>query len=103
MSYPKVMIHEGKHDNRHILIQSPDEEGPAWLAMFNAMDQWDQAYIGIEGDDLRAYTTAKTSEDLTRRQEAAKWLLQGRSGVEYEDVQLMHIDTPATMMEHFNA
>lgn len=104
MSYPKVLIHEGKHDNRYILVHNPTEVGPAYLAMFMAMDQHDQAYCGIEDNDeteFDMYTKAKSSIDIRVRHAAAKWLLEHRGGfgIEYENVYFQHIDTPVSLME----
>lgn len=101
MSYPKVMIHEGKHDNRYILLMTEHDEGPAYLAMFNAMDRSDQAYDGIEDidDEFEAYKKAKFSTILPARWAAAKWLLRHRGGYgfEYENVYILALDTPYTM------
>lgn len=107
MSYPKVMIHEGKHDNRYILIQNAAEVAPAYFAMFTAMDQNDCAYDGIEDcdEEFHMYTRAR---DLTLRmnvrQKAAKWLLEHRGGygMEYENVYILAIDTPDSLLERYD-
>ena len=107
MSYPKVMIHEGKHDNRYILIQNPAEIDPAYFAMFTAMDQNDCAYDGIEDkdDEFIMYTKAR---DLTlrmrTRQAAARWLLEHRTGygMESENVYIRSLDTPDSLLEQYD-
>ena len=104
MSYPKLMIHKGKHDDRLILLLTPDDEGPAWLAMFNAMDQGDQLYSDLDEDENKAYVMARTAPRLPSRWGAAKWLLQHRGGfgIEYENVYIVAIYTPATLGAHFD-
>ncbi len=121
MSYPKVMIHEGKHNNRHILIQNAAEVDPAYFAMFTAMDQSDCAYDGIE-DCEKEFIMFTMARDLTlcmpARQAAAKWLLQHRGGVsysssgvecececggvEYERVSIVAIYTPDSLLEQYD-
>lgn len=97
-TYPKLLTHKGKHEDRKILIADPNSVGSAWLAMFRALDEWDGCYNLLYGDEVAAYAGAKNG--CVRH---AKWLLEIRSSYEYEEVTIESIYTPINMKERLDA
>lgn len=97
--YPRLLVWNGKHGDVHILIRSKRDEGPAWLAMFKAIDQWAQYYTkcGLHGAEVSAYARAKAGD-----WQGAKWLLQARDGYEYERVTVEGIWTPEGLEVQLN-
>lgn len=96
--YPKLLIHRGKHGNRYILITDKSQEHDAWLMMFRTLDEWDDCYYEVRGDEVKAYAAAKGGCGR-----AARFLLLVREGYEYESVEIEHLDTPQTMKGHLDA
>ena len=95
---PKLLSHRGKHGDRHILITDESQEHDAWLVMFRALDEWDQCYYELHGDEVEAYAAAKGGCG-----KAAKWLLQIRDSYEYEGMEIEHLETPESMRKHLDA
>ncbi len=96
-SYPKVLVHKGKHGNRYIFAADEVEEGQAWLVMFRSLDEWDGFYFDLDIDEEEAYAQAKKGS-----WRHAKWLLDVRSGYEYEKVDVEYLDTPKSMRKHLD-
>lgn len=98
MSYPKILIHHGKHGDRYILARHQNEEQQAWLTMFESLDQWECFYEDLEDDELEWHRQAKNGN-----WKAAKWLLESRSYGEYENVSVESIDTPETLFDKLDS
>lgn len=100
MSYPKLLIHAGKHGSTFILCLNKEEEDKAWLAMFWTLHIWEQFYYpaDMQPDELEAYTGAHKHDCA-----AARCLLEMRSHYEYEGVHLREVETPCSLFAKVNA
>lgn len=96
--YPKLLIHRGKHGDRHIFCLNREAELRGWLALFMAMDKWDEFY-----DDLtNEYEINWRDEARNGSREAARSLLTARDSCEYEMVYTECVITPTRLMRQIN-
>jgi len=81
----KILIWNSKHDNVLVCARSIEEEKRAWLYLFKCMDD-NGFYCDLDEDEAMAYKFAKKGDAVD-----ARWLLEMRSGCEYERVR---VETP---------
>jgi len=79
----KILVWKSKHGNVYVYARTPTEEGRVWFYLFECMDE-NGYYCDLEGDEPDAYKAAK----------AAQWLLEIRSGYEYEQVEIEYPVVP---------
>jgi len=77
----KILIWKSKHGDVYVYARTPEEEKRAWLYLFKCMDE-NRYYCDLDRDKADAYKAAKEGNA-----KAAKWLLEMRSGGEYEQVE----------------
>ena len=77
----KILIWKSKDGDVYVYARNPEEEKRAWLYLFKCIDD-NGYYCDLEGDEPDAYKAAKEGSATD-----AKWLLEMRSGYEYEQVE----------------
>jgi len=92
--YPKLLIHNAKYGDKHILIMDEDQEDEAWLTMFQAIDRWDGFYDRYVGDNIDILASARSGN----KGDAKLWL-QIRVNREYEGMLIECIETPYSLRE----
>lgn len=88
----KVLVWSSKYGDVMVAARDPEEEGRAWLYLFKLMQEND-FYFDLETDadedEVAAYESAKAGD-----WQGAQWLLEMRSGGEYETVEVEYITEP---------
>jgi hypothetical protein len=90
--YPKLLTHKGKHGDTHVVILTKESVGPAWLAMFHALDKWEEFYVDLDAEQAECYDKANQGS-----WQHARALLVARSSYEYEEVIIESIYTPLSL------
>ena len=86
----KILIWKEKHENVMVAARDEAEEARAWLYLFKLMEENDFYHQYDMGEDeLAAYTDARCGS-----WKGARWLLELRSGGEYETVRVEYIVEP---------
>ncbi len=87
----RVLVYHGKHGDCYVSARTPEEMAKAYLYLFNQMDS--MGYYDYEDAldvvEAKAYVAAKAGDGR-----AAKWLLDCRSGGEYETIDVEWVVVP---------
>lgn len=94
---PYLIVHKGKHDDCCIVATTEEEYKQGWLCMFHCLRLWDEFYYDVEDwdEDQREWYNMAMAGDYR----GAMWLLDYRSGYEYEYVHGEPLNTVERIFE----